>query len=222
MDAVLEVARRTAAHREAREQARQQKRLRVADLQAAWSGLMREHWPDAVDLPWTGKARGQLKHAIKAGAFAKVDARAFVEYVVAQWTLIGRTALHWMTGYPPTPSALLLCSNLTRFLQAYADRETHLADMQALGVDGLRAKYRRGGMDREAADKAAREQIAQRGGLTAAEAANLRDTLRREQEARLKQERLFKQQLRTRAKAASLDDTAARSTLMRRFEEPEQ
>lgn len=219
LDKVLEVARKTADQREAKRREREARRLTVGHLTTRFDDAMREHAPDAVRLAWPAKTRGQMKLAIKQDTFAKIDHAAFLTHVVKHWTLIGKTAMHWMDGYPPEPSAQFMASRLTYFVQAYLDRETHLADLNALGIDGLRAKYRRGGMDREAADQAARQQVASQGGVSREEAEALREQLARSEEARRKQERLFKDKLKADARMKAADDDVTRGDLMRRFDQ---
>lgn len=218
---MLEVARKTADQREAKRKAREARHLRVGDVMSRWDDALREHAPDAIRLTWPAKTRGQVKLVIKQGTFAKIDPVAFVTHVVKHWTLIGKTAMHWMDGYPPEPSALFMASRLSYFVQAFLDRETHLADLGAMGIDGLRAKYRRGGMDREAADLAAQAQVNARGAISREEAEALKDQLARSEEARRKQERAFKDNLKATARANATDDAVARADRMRRFDQDE-
>jgi hypothetical protein len=219
LEAVLEVARRTADDREAKRRAREARTLRVGDLQSRWDEAMREHAPDAVRLTWTPKTRGQFKAAVKAGTFAQIDHVAMMQHVVKHWTLIGRTAMSWMKDFPAQPSALFVASLLPYFVRAYLDREQHIADLNAYGIDGLRAKYRRGGMDVQAAEAAAKAELAAQGGLSRQDADALRDQLARSEDTRRKQERMFKERLKAEAKAKAADDEVARADRMRAFDQ---
>lgn len=162
----------------------------VNDVQREWEGLMREHWPEALLVPWSPKCRGLYKTAVKNKAFHDVRPFEFLEWVVSEWGLITKGALSWMKSSPAYPHPEFVMVHLYRLLPLYADRVSIRRAFDEHGVDALQSAMRRRGYSADDAETFARKK---RGGPVKSEEA---EQLERERRAIEQEKKLVAQQRR--------------------------
>ncbi|CAM3732873.1 hypothetical protein [Litorimonas haliclonae] len=155
LEETLEAVNKHSAEKLAKREARYRKSDNVNDVQAHWAKAFAENWPDAPKTPWSPKARGLFKHAMKNEAFKDLSPTELIDWAVPDWGLLRETTFHWMNSMPLSPDPEMFMIHIYKFLLAFGDRETLRHKFDVEGSERRKLQMRRRGMTADQAEKKA-------------------------------------------------------------------